>query len=92
MVPYLSQIKVGSKYKFVVLLIFSSPRFGDIRTAGTAENPLFCLADLCRVLELQVTPTKNRLDPRGVNLIKVSKPVMGYRVLRYIIQIRQIMI
>lgn len=52
--------------------IFSSPMFGDIRTAGTAENPLFCLADLCRVLELQVTPTKNRLDQRGVNLIKVG--------------------
>ena len=52
--------------------IFSSPMFGDIRTAGTAENPLFCLADLCRVLELQVTPTKNRLDQRGVNSIKVG--------------------
>nr|DAU45965.1 MAG TPA: KilAC domain protein [Caudoviricetes sp.] len=46
--------------------------FGDIRTVGTAENPLFCLADLCRVLELQVTPTKNRLDQRGVNSIKVG--------------------
>lgn len=57
--------------------IFNSPMFGDIRTAGTAENPLFCLADLCRVLELQVTPTKNRLDPRGVNLIKVSTPVIS---------------
>ena len=52
--------------------IFNSPMFGDIRTAGTAENPLFCLADVCRVLELQVTPTKNRLDPRGVNSIKVG--------------------
>lgn len=52
--------------------IFNSPIFGDIRTAGTAENPLFCLADVCRVLELQVTPTKNRLDPRGVNSIKVG--------------------
>lgn len=57
--------------------IFNSPMFGDIRTAGTAENPLFCLADLCRVLELQVTPTKNRLDPRGVNSIKVSTPVVS---------------
>lgn len=52
--------------------IFNSPMFGDIRTAGTAENPLFCLADVCKVLELQVTPTKNRLDPRGVNSIKVG--------------------
>lgn len=57
--------------------IFSSPMFGDIRTAGTAENPLFCLADLCRVLDLQVTPTKNRLDPRGVNSIKASTPVIS---------------
>lgn len=52
--------------------IFKSPIFGEIRTAGTPERPLFCLADLCRVLELQVTPTKNRLNPRGVNSIKVG--------------------
>ena len=36
--------------------IFNNPQFGDIRTAGTAENPLFCLSDLARVLEL--TPSK----------------------------------
>lgn len=32
--------------------VFSNPQFGEIRTCGTAENPMFCLADLCRVLEL----------------------------------------
>ncbi len=36
--------------------IFNNPQFGDIRTAGTSENPLFCLSDLARVLEL--TPSK----------------------------------
>ena len=51
--------------------IFKDERFGEIRTAGTVEEPLFCLADVCRVLELQVTPTKNRLRKDGVSLIKV---------------------
>lgn len=51
--------------------IFKNESFGEIRVAGTRENPMFCLADVCRVLELQVTPTKNRLKQDGVNLIKV---------------------
>ena len=51
--------------------IFSNPSFGEIRTSGTSDEPLFCLADVCKVLDLQVTPTKNRLKQGGVNLIKV---------------------
>lgn len=51
--------------------IFENPAFGKIRTAGTSEEPLFCLADVCKILELQVSPTKNRLNPNGVSLIKV---------------------
>lgn len=53
------------------ITIFTNPTFGEIRTAGTAEEPMFCLADVCKVLELQVTPTKNRLNEDGVNSIKV---------------------
>lgn len=49
--------------------IFSNPQLGEIRTAGTADNPMFCLADICKVLELQTGATKNRLDQKGVNLI-----------------------
>lgn len=49
--------------------IFKSEAFGEIRVAGTSEEPMFCLADICRVLELQVTPTKNRLNEKGVSLI-----------------------
>ena len=51
--------------------IFKNESFGEVRVAGTSEQPLFCLADICRVLDLQVTPTKNRLRQDGVSLIKV---------------------
>ena len=49
--------------------LFNSPQFGNVRTAGTPGEPLFCLADICRVLELQTGATKNRLDQRGVSLV-----------------------
>mgnify|MGYP002622435988 FL=1 len=50
--------------------IFSNPQFGEIRTAGTADNPLFCLADVCRVLELNnPSQVKSRLNPSGIQLI-----------------------
>ncbi len=42
--------------------IFQSDQFGTIRTAGTAEEPLFCLADICRVLDLQPSAVMRRLD------------------------------
>lgn len=49
--------------------IFSSERFGDIRTAGTCEEPLFCLADVCRVLEIKnASDCKSRLNAKGIVL------------------------
>lgn len=51
------------------LTIFSNPQFGEIRTAGTADEPLFCLSDICKVLELQTNKVKNRLSERGVHSI-----------------------
>lgn len=53
------------------IIIFNSPQFGEIRTAGTADNPLFCLADLCRVLELRVDGVTPRLKKDGYNRIGV---------------------
>ena len=47
-------------------MIFESDKFGQIRTAGTSEEPLFCLSDICRALELQTQNTKNRLRQKGV--------------------------
>lgn len=42
--------------------IFSNPQFGEIRTAGTKEEPVFCLVDVCRVLELVPSKIAQRLS------------------------------
>lgn len=44
------------------LTIFENEQFGTIRTAGTADNPLFCLADLCKALELIPSKVAQRLE------------------------------
>lgn len=50
--------------------IFNSDQFGTIRTAGTAEKPLFCLVDLCKALELtNPSSVRKRLDKEDVQLI-----------------------
>lgn len=51
--------------------IFENPQFGKVRTAGATDNPLFCLADVCRVLELRVDGVTSRLKSDGVNRIGV---------------------
>lgn len=54
------------------ITIFKNDQFGEIRTSGTAEDPLFCLNDICKVLELdQVSRVKSRLSDPGVTSIKV---------------------
>lgn len=59
--------------------VFNNPEFGDIRTAGTPENPLFCLADLCKALELDnVSQVKTRLDD-GVISNEVILDSLGRR-------------
>lgn len=30
--------------------VFNSEQFGEVRTAGTAQEPIFCAADICRAL------------------------------------------
>lgn len=50
--------------------IFSNPSFVQVRTAGTPENPLFCLADVCNAVELtDPSSVKSRLDREDVRLI-----------------------
>ena len=49
--------------------IFNNEQFGHIRTAGTADDPMFCLSDICRVLELRVQDVRKRIDARGVDSI-----------------------
>lgn len=45
-----------------VIQVFNSPQSGEIRTAGTSEEPLFCLSDVCSVLGLRQGDVKQRLD------------------------------
>ena len=45
-------------------------RLKEIRTAGTADNPLFCLADVCKAVGLtNPSNVKARLDKEDVQLI-----------------------
>lgn len=42
--------------------IFENEQFGEIRVAGTTDEPLFCLLDVCRVLDLgNTSQVKSRL-------------------------------
>lgn len=42
--------------------IFNNPQFGNIRTSGTPDNPLFCLSDVCKALHLSASHVKERLS------------------------------
>ena len=55
--------------------VFNNEQFGAVRTAGTADNPLFCLADICRVLDLRTQDVKKRLDEKGVD--SINTPTNG---------------
>ena len=42
--------------------IFNNPSFGNVRVAGSEDNPMFCLADVCKALDLQPSAVMRRLD------------------------------
>ena len=42
--------------------VFNNEQFGSIRTAGTADSPMFCLADVCKILALDSSAVMRRLD------------------------------
>lgn len=49
------------------LQIFSNTEFGEIRTITKDDEPMFCLADVCRILEIKnVSDCKSRLRQKGV--------------------------
>lgn len=51
-----------------IVSVFSNTEFGSIRTAGTKDEPLFCLVDVCRALGLDNSRNVvSRLDGRGVH-------------------------
>lgn len=54
------------------LQIFKNEKFGEIRTAEINNIPFVCLADVCKILDLeQVSRVKSRLNPDGVTISKV---------------------
>jgi prophage antirepressor-like protein len=49
------------------LQIFNSPEFGDIRIVMVESEPMFCLSDVCRALEItNVGNVKQRLSEKGI--------------------------
>ena len=63
--------------KFVIIMavnlkLFENESFGVIRTAGTSEEPLFCLADICNAVDIaNPSNVKNRLDEDDLHLMEV---------------------
>ena len=54
------------------VIIFEEKEFGQIRTAVLDGEPMFCLADICKALEItHVTDVKNRLKQDGVGTTEV---------------------
>ena len=50
--------------------VYNNSAFGQVRTAGTSENPLFCLSDVCKAVDLSnPSSVKARLDKDDVQLI-----------------------
>lgn len=47
--------------------VFNNPQFGAIRTAGSADNPIFCLADVCKVLGLSAKGVNQRLTDEVIS-------------------------
>ena len=64
--------------------IFNNEEFGDIRTVIANNEPMFCLADVCKALGLtQASKVKDRLNEKGVNTIP-TLTVGGEQKLLYI--------
>ena len=50
--------------------VFKNSEFGEIRTVVVNDEPMFCLSDICKALELtQPSKVKERLSEKGVNTI-----------------------
>ena len=71
--------------------IFKNESFGEVRVAGTSDEPLFCLADICRVLEIKnVSDCKSRLDQRGIVLTDTpTRNQYGAEVIQQLVYINE---
>ena len=56
--------------------VFKHDMFGEIRVTGTSEEPLFCLVDLCKVLDIKnPSHAKAKLKSTGLTFMKVRKNI-----------------
>lgn len=56
------------------LKIFENPKFGQVRViVNNGNEPLFCLADVCRILSIgNPSHLKERLDEGGIQLVDLQ--------------------
>lgn len=48
--------------------IFNNPQFGEVRVAVTGNEPMFCLTDVCKALDLSnPAMVKTRLSQKGIS-------------------------
>lgn len=57
------------------LRIFENSEFGEIRTAVKDNEPLFCLRDVCKVLELTAKGVKQRLSDEVISNYPIEDTV-----------------
>lgn len=64
--------------------IFENPKFGKVRTTlSTSNEPLFCLADVCKALGLQQGDVNQRLD-KGVVLTQPLSTAGGMQMANFV--------
>lgn len=65
--------------------IFKNERFGEVRVAGTKDEPLFCLADVCRAIGIiNARNVKDRLDVDDVRLVDTTDSLGRKQQLNYV--------
>ena len=73
--------------------IFKNDLFGEVRVAGTNENPLFCLADICQAVDIANSRNvKNRLDEDDVHLVDIIDNLGVEPNKRYLSSVRDVWI
>ena len=59
------------------VVLFENFELGKIRVKGDSENPLFCLADICKILEIQnTTDTANAIKKEFDDALDLIYPIL----------------
>ena len=45
-----------------MITLFQNPQFGEVRVSELNNEPVFCLADLCKILDLTPSKVSQRLS------------------------------